>query len=121
MYVFSKYYVEITHEKGKKIKVRGKTCEITLLVEVLYHLCLHVDVRSYQGASLGLPWGFLGASLGLPWGFLGASWGFLGASYYTFSRGSRSSQHRSTSPSNCEELLGPTSNLLVQSLCEGLR
>merc|ERR1719418_68905 len=103
MYVFSKYYVEITHEKGKKIKVRGKTCEITLLVEVLYHLCLHVDVRSYQGASLGLPGGFLGAS------------------YYTFSRGSRSSQHRSTSPSNCEELLGPTSNLLVQSLCEGLR
>jgi len=66
MYVFSKYYVEITHEKGKKIKVRGKTCEITLLVEVLYHLCLHVDVRSYQGASLGLP----GASWGLPGGFL---------------------------------------------------
>jgi len=67
MYVFSKYYVEITHEKGeKKIKVRGKTCEITHLVEVLYHLCLHVDVRSYQGASLGLPGGFLGASWGLP-------------------------------------------------------
>merc|ERR1712238_235307 len=34
--------------KGKKIKVRGKTCEITHLVEVLYHLRLH-DVRSYQG------------------------------------------------------------------------
>jgi hypothetical protein len=57
MYVFSKYYVEITHEKGKKIKVRGKTCEITHLVEVLHHLRLYVDVRSYQGGYLPASWG----------------------------------------------------------------
>ena len=61
---FSSIIMSRSHMKkaGKKIKVRvGKTCEITHLVEVLYHL-RHHDARSCQGASLGIPEGFLGAS-----------------------------------------------------------